>query len=300
MVAKKLVKLGRMQPVVDYAAIIFGCFLVALGLDLFLIPNRITAGGVSGISTILFHLLGVPVGLSMLAFNGVLFLVAMMTLGREFGLRSAVTTVALSFMIDGIYFLAPLLGAGPNLAEQGITQNILLATIFGDILTGAGMALVFLKNSSTGGTDILARILHKYTEIPIGRSLMMIDALVTVGAGFVFGAEMAMFAIIAIFVNSKTIDFLIQGMNQGKKFLIISRKYREIADEILQVMGRGATLLNGIGAYSGEDRPIILVVIRPRELPRLKNIVRDHDPEAFVMVSEVYEIMGEGFRRASL
>ncbi len=236
----------------------------------------------------------------MLAFNGVLFLVAMMTLGREFGLRSAVTTVALSFMIDGIYFLAPLLGAGPNLAEQGITQNILLATIFGDILTGAGMALVFLKNSSTGGTDILARILHKYTEIPIGRSLMMIDALVTVGAGFVFGAEMAMFAIIAIFVNSKTIDFLIQGMNQGKKFLIISRKYREIADEILQVMGRGATLLNGIGAYSGEDRPIILVVIRPRELPRLKNIVRDHDPEAFVMVSEVYEIMGEGFRRASL
>jgi len=300
MVAKKLIKLGRMQPVVDYAAIIFGCFLVALGLDLFLIPNRITAGGVSGISTILFHLLGVPVGLSMLGFNGLLFLVALMTLGREFGLRSAVATVALSFMVDGIYLVAPLLGAGPDLAERGITQNVLLATIFGDILTGAGMALVFLKNSSTGGTDILARILNKYTEIPIGRSLMMIDALVTVGAGFVFGAEMAMFAIIAIFVNSKTIDFLIQGMNQGKKFLIISRKYREIADDIIRVMGRGATLLNGVGAYSGEDRPIILVVIRPRELPRLKGIVRDHDPDAFVMVSEVYEIMGEGFRRASL
>jgi len=100
MVAKKLIKLGRMQPVVDYAAIIFGCFLVALGLDLFLIPNRITAGGVSGISTILFHLLGVPVGLSMLGFNGLLFLVALMTLGREFGLRSAVATVALSLMVD--------------------------------------------------------------------------------------------------------------------------------------------------------------------------------------------------------
>ncbi|HOS99768.1 MAG TPA: YitT family protein [Acidobacteriota bacterium] len=300
MVAKTLIKMGRMQPVVDYAAIIFGCFLVALGLDLFLIPNRITAGGVSGISTILFHLLGVPVGLSMLGFNSLLFLIALMTLGREFGLRSAVATVALSFMVDGIYFVAPLLGTAPDLAERGITQNVLLATIFGDILTGAGMALVFLKNSSTGGTDILARILNKYTEIPIGRSLMMIDALVTVGAGFVFGAEMAMFAIIAIFVNSKTIDFLIQGMNQGKKFLIISRKYREIADDIIRVMGRGATLLNGVGAFSGEDRPIILVVIRPRELPRLKSIVRDHDPDAFVMVSEVYEIMGEGFRRASL
>ena len=179
----------------------------------------------------------------------------------------------------------------------GVTQNLLLATIFGDIICGAGMAMVFMKNSSTGGTDILARILNKYTEMPLGRCLMLIDAFVTVGAGFVFGAEMAMFAIIAIYVNSNTIDFLIQGMSQGKKFLIISRKYREIADDILNEMGRGATILSGQGAFTGEDRPIILAVIRRRELPKLKNIVRQHDPHAFVMVSDVYEVLGEGFSR---
>jgi uncharacterized membrane-anchored protein YitT (DUF2179 family) len=287
---------GVLRVARDYGLITFGCLLVAVGLDLFLIPNRITAGGISGVSTILYYLLGLPVGLTMLAFNAVLFLVAFRMLGREFGLRSVVATVMLSFMVDGLTVLLPVVGLDPHLATEGLTRNLLLATVFGDIIAGAGMALVFAKNSSTGGTDILARILNRYTEIPLGRSLMLIDALVTLGAGFAFGAEMAMFAIIAIFVSSKTIDFLIQGMNQGKQFLIVSERYREITDAILD-MGRGATILAGTGAFTGEDRPLVLVVIRPRELPRLKAIVREHDPGAFVMVSDVYEILGEGFRR---
>lgn len=287
---------GTLRVARDYLLIAFGCLLVAVGLDLFLIPNKITAGGISGVSTILYYLFGLPVGLTMLAFNAVLFLIAFRVLGREFGLRSVVATVMLSFMVDGLTVLLPAVGLDPRLATEGLTRNLLLATVFGDIIAGAGMALVFVKNSSTGGTDILARILNRYTEIPLGRSLMLIDALVTLGAGFAFGAEMAMFAIIAIFVSSKTIDFLIQGMNQGKQFLIVSERYREITDAILN-MGRGATILSGTGAFTGEDRPLVLVVIRPRELPRLKAIVREHDPGAFVMVSDVYEILGEGFRR---
>ncbi len=281
----------------DYVVMAIGCLLVALGLDLFLIPNKVTAGGISGISTILYYLLGLPVGMTMLAFNAVLFIVAFWVLGREFGQRSIVATIMLSVMIDGLLYLLPAMGFDPAIVHQGVTRNLLLATIFGDILTGVGMAMVFMKNSSTGGTDILARILNKYTEIPVGRSLMIIDALVTLGAGFAFGAEMAMFAIIAIYVNTKAIDMLIQGMSMGKKFLIISRRSREIADAILFDMGRGATFLNGVGAYTGEDRPILLVVIRRRELPRLKKIVRSLDPDAFVMVSDVYEVLGEGFRR---
>jgi uncharacterized membrane-anchored protein YitT (DUF2179 family) len=281
----------------DYLFIAFGCLMVAVGLDLFLIPNRITAGGISGVSTILFYLFGLPVGMTMLVFNAILFLVAFWVLGREFGLRSVIATVLLSVMVDGLPLVLPALGLDHRLVVEGLTGNLLLATIFGDIIAGAGMALVFLKNSSTGGTDILARILNRYTEIPIGRSLMLIDALVTLGAGFAFGAELAMFAIIAIFVSSNTIDFLIQGMNQGKQFLIVSERHREITDDILHVMGRGATILAGTGAYTGENRPLVLVVIRRRELPRLKAIVRARDPHAFVMVSDVYEILGEGFRR---
>ena len=282
---------------IDYVVIFFGCLMVAVGLDLFLIPNKITAGGISGVSTILFHLSGLPVGMTMLCFNAILFVVAFKILGKEFGLRSFVTSILLSVQVDALFFLMPLLGVPPEVVEKGIPQNILHSTIFGDIICGAGMAIVFMRNSSTGGTDILARILNRYTEIPIGRSLLMIDAVVTIGAGFVFGAEMAMYAIIAIFVSSKTIDFLILGMNQGKKFLIISKHHEALTHEILYTLGRGATLLNGVGAYTGENRPILLVVIRPRELPRLKSIVRKIDPHAFVMVSDVYEILGEGFRR---
>lgn len=285
------------KPLLDYLIITFGCLLVALGLDLFLIPNKITAGGISGVSTILFHVAGLPVGLTMLAFNAVLFLIAFFMLGKEFGLRSLVATILLSLLVDGVTYLIPLLGFDPQLARNGITSNLLLATIFGAIISGTGMALVFMKNSSTGGTDILARIVNVYTEMPIGRCLMIIDTLVTIGAGFVFGAELAMFAIIALFVNSNTIDFLLQGMSQGKQFLIISEQHEAITAGILNDLGRGATLLSGVGAFTGDPRPMILVVIRRRELPRLKQIVRRHDPHAFVMVSDVYEILGEGFKR---
>ncbi len=293
----KRISRATLVIVADYTIIALGCVLVALGLNLFLIPNKITAGGVSGLSTILFHLVGLPVGMTMLGFNVILFVIAFLFLGRAFGLRSIFATIILSLMVDSMRYLIPMWGFDSSMIRDGITDNLLLATIFGDILTGTGMAMVFIKNSSTGGTDILARILNKYSAVPIGQSLMIIDAIVTVGAGFAFGAEMAMFAIVAIYVNTKTIDFLVQGMSHGKKLLIISEKPHEIANEILHVLGRGATILNGIGAFTGEERPILLVVIRRREVPRLKGIVAKYDPNAFVMVSDVYEILGQGFHR---
>lgn len=294
---KTRAKPGVWRFVWDQLVILAGCLLVALGLDLFLVPNRITAGGVSGVATIFHYTFGFPVGLSMLAMNAALFFVAFWLLGKEFGVRSLGATIGLSVLVDAVALALPLLGVPPEVVAKGVTDNLLLATVFGDIITGVGMAMVFLKNASTGGTDILARLLNKYTELPMGRSLLIVDTAVTVGAGFVFGAEMAMFAIIAIYVNSQAIDTLIQGLQQGKKFLIVSDKVGEIAQDVLHEMGRGATFLNGVGAYTGDGRPILLVVVRRREFPRLKGIIRRHDPKAFVMVSDVYEILGEGFGR---
>ncbi len=286
-----------LEQIKSYSIIFIGTLLVAIGLDLFLIPNKITAGGVSGLSTVLHYLFNVPVGGTMLFFNVILFILAFLLLGKDFGVKSIFATIVLSLQIDGLVYLWSFLGFNMEIVKRGITSDLLLATIFGDIFTGIGMALVLIQNASTGGTDIVARILNRFKGIPFGRSLLLVDALVTIFAGLVFGPELAMYAIIAIFVNSNVIDFVIQGMNQGKKFLIISDKSEEIAKAVLYEMDRGATFLKGVGAYSGEERKILLVAIRNRELVRLRDIVKRIDPDAFVLVSTIYEVMGKGFKR---
>ncbi len=294
----KKVDFGKLFKVLEsYLIIFFGTLLVAIGLDLFLIPNKITAGGVSGLSTVLHYMFNVPVGGTMLFFNTILFVLAFLLLGRDFGVKSIFATVVLSLQVDGLMYFLKFLGISQHIIKHGLTNDLLLATIFGDIFTGVGMGIVFIQNSSTGGTDIVARILNRFKGIPFGRSLLMVDALVTIFAGVVFGPELAMYAIIAIFVNSNVIDFIIQGMNQGKKFLIISNKSEEIADVVLKEMNRGATFLKGVGAYSGKERNIILVAVRNRELVKLREIVRKIDPDAFVLVSTIYEVMGKGFKR---
>lgn len=286
-----------LKELLDQGIIFLGCLLVALGLDLFFIPNRITAGGVSGIATILFYTAHLPVGLTMLALNAVLFVSAWKILGREFGFRSILATLELALLIDAVAWLVPVVGLDPAWVRAGVTKNLLLATIYGGIVCGVGGALVYMRNASTGGTDILARIVNKFTAIPMGKSLLMVDTLVTVGAGFVFGAEAAMFAIIAIYVSSRSVDMLLQGLQQGRQFLIISEKTREIAEGVLGEMGRGATFVHGIGAFTGEPRSMLMVVIRRKEFLKLKELIRRYDPHAFVMVTEVSEILGEGFGR---
>lgn len=298
-----LAKPTRKQVIHDYFWITVGCLLTAIGLDLFLVPHQITAGGVSGIATIFYYLFHLPVGGSMLAMNTVLFAVGFFILGKEFGLRSLITAFLLSFMIDGLMYVPWVKHFADVQTAQFVKGQAgpygplfpLYATIFGDILTGVGMAIVFLRNSSTGGTDIPARILNKFSGVPIGRSLLFIDALVTIGAAFTFGVEKAMLAIIAIYINTKVIDVTIEGLNEGKQFLIVSEKYKSIADDILSEMDRGATILPAVGAYTGEERPMLLVVIKPRELPKLRTLIEQHDPKAFVMLSNVHEIQGEGF-----
>ncbi|MDD4766232.1 MAG: YitT family protein [Desulfotomaculaceae bacterium] len=263
-----------------------GVVLTALGLDMFLIPNKIVAGGVSGIATILYYLINVPVGVAMLFLNVPLFVAGIYRLGLRFGFRSLYGTVALSVAVDA---LAPFLPVP--------TQDILLAGLFGGVLVGLGLGLVFRYNGTTGGTDLAAAVLRTYTGANIGQMLFLVDATVVLAAGIVFqSAELAMYALITIFVTSWMIDLVQEGFSYSKAFLIISDQPAEIAATIVRGLNRGATAWPARGVYTGTEREIILAVVNRSEVTYLKEIVYGADPRAFVVLTDVHEVLGEGFK----
>ncbi|WP_334110768.1 YitT family protein [Thermodesulfitimonas autotrophica] len=274
------------RTVRDAALLLFGTVLVALGLDLFLVPNKIAAGGVSGIATILHHLFGFPVGATMLVLNIPLFLWCFWRLGFGVGLRSLFGTALLSGVVDG---LVPFLPA--------LTTNPLLASLYGGVLAGLGLGLVFRAKATTGGTDLAAMILQSYVGINVGQLLFLVDGAVVLAAGFAFRSpELAMYAIITIFLSAWVIDLVQEGISYTKAFLIISEKHAAIAQLILTELNRGATLLQGKGAYTGATRTLLLAVVSRSEVTRLKEAVYRIDPRAFVILVDAHEVLGEGFK----
>jgi len=275
-----------MKAVYEIAGVTAGVLLVALGLDMFLIPNKIAAGGVSGIATILHYLIGVPVGAAILALNIPLFAMGVYRLGLRFGFRSLYGTITLSLAVD---LLAPVLPV--------LTGDILLAGLYGGALTGLGMGLVFRSGGTTGGTDMAAAVLRTYTGINIGQLLFLVDGTVVLAAGFAFrSAELAMYALITIFVISWLIDLVQEGPSYTRAFLIISERPDEIAEAILAGLNRGVTAWPAKGVYTGAQREVLLSVVNRSEVTRLKDIVYNVDPQAFVILAGVHEVLGEGFK----
>jgi len=275
------------QNVRDILGVSLGVILTALGLDMFLIPNKIAAGGVGGIATILYHLINVPAGAAMLALNVPLFIVGIYRLGARFCLSSLYGTVALSLVVD---ILAPLVPVP--------THNLLLAGIYGGVLVGLGLGIVFRNRGTTGGTDMAAAILRTYTGANVGQLLFLVDATVVLAAGLTFkSAELAMYAMITIFVASWLIDAVQEGFSYTKAFLIVSDLAAEIASAILKELNRGATAWTARGMYTGNERDLLLSVVHRSEVTRLKDIVYGIDPRAFVILADVHEVLGEGFKR---
>jgi uncharacterized membrane-anchored protein YitT (DUF2179 family) len=280
--------MGRllMKTVYEIAGVTLGVVMVALGLDMFLIPNKIAAGGVSGIATILHYLVGAPVGAAILALNIPLFAMGIYRLGLRFGFRSLYGTIILSLAVD---LLAPALPVPTN--------DILLASLFGGALTGLGMGLVFRYRGTTGGTDLAAAVLRTYTGVNIGQLLFLVDGAVVLAAGFAFrSAELAMYALITIFITAWLIDVVQEGISYAKAFLIISDRPDDIAEAILAGLGRGATAWPAQGVYTGARREVLLSVVDRAEVTRLKEIVHGVDPRAFVILADVHEVLGEGFK----
>lgn len=266
---------------------IAGSLMIAIGIYCFCEQADIAPGGLSGLSIMLKYLFGLPVGLLTLIMNIPLLITAYKHMGKEFTVRTLRSVFISTFILDNI--VTPFF---PQYAGDR-----LLGSIFGGICNGTGLGLIFMRGSSTAGTDVISYMIErKHPHIPIGRALLLIDCIVLLISILVFGnVESGLFGFVALFCQSKVIDGIVYGLNRSKSVTIISRKNDKIAQRIIGELRRGATLLHGAGAFSGDSRQVILCIVRANEFYRLKHIIATEDPSAFVIVADASEIHGEGF-----
>ena len=262
--------------------------LCASGYNMFLIPNDIAPGGFTGIEQLINHFTSWPVGAITIALNVPLFALSARSLGLRFGLRSLVASVGVSLLID----VLPV----PAVIPVDSSQRLLLASVFGGVVAGAGFGFIIRGNATTGGSDMLAKLVcSRVRGISIGMVMFAVDGLVILSSAFVFDVVSALFALICTFLMSQIIDFLVDGLNSARAYFIISEHSEIIAQRVMSEMERGITGLDGRGMYSGQDRQVLLCVISRTESPMLRAIVADCDPTAFIIATNVHEVLGEGF-----
>lgn len=273
-----------MREVGSYVLLLIGSIIVAVSFNLFLLPNKIASGGVSGISIILNDLLAIPPAYTQWALNIPLFVAGVLFLGRKFGVKTLVGSIVLPlFILLTSHLEAP-------------TRDPLLASIYGGLGVGLGIGLVFRGRASTGGLDAAAQILHRLTGIRLGLAMATFDGLVILSAGLLIAFENALYSLIGLFVTSKTIDVIQTGLQTSKAAFIVSGDPDKVSAAILHDLDRGLTRLHGQGGYTGQERPVLLVVVGQGEVAKLKALVREADPNAFVIISNTAEVLGEGFR----
>lgn len=268
---------------------ILGVIIVAFAIKFFLAPNKIAAGGISGIAIILNNFFkDIPVGAFMFVMDIALFFVAFVILGRNFGgisLFASMSLAGITWILDYIF---------PY--NAALTDDLLLATIFGTIISGVGMGIVFNQNASTGGTDIIAKIINKYFHIDMGKSLLLIDLIVTIVAGITLGLDQGLVAVLGVILNGSIIDKTIEGLNISKQIIIVSKENVKIKEFILRELDRGCTLISARGGYTGKETELLYTVLGRKEMIRLKEYVKEIDRYAFINVSDSHEVLGEGFK----
>ncbi len=268
-----------------YAQIVLGCVLGGAAYPLFMTPNKIAPGGLTGVGVILNHLFNLPVGMSSLVLNVPLFVVGYRSIGRIFAFRSLIATLLFSVCID----ILPL---------KAMTLDPLLGTLFGGVLLGIGLGLILRGGATTGGSDMAARMVHKrFSFITVGSFLFAIDFVVVICAGFVVGTSEALYALINIYVSARVVDLVMTGFSGEKACFIMSDSWEKITARILKELNRGVTLMDARGAFTRRERPVVLCVTSRQEVMHVKGIVRDEDASAFMFVTEAHEALGEGFKR---
>lgn len=271
----------------DIPMYFLGGMLVAVSISCFAAPNGIAAGGFSGVGTLLNYLFSLPIGLTVLIMNIPVFIVGGRRFGSIFLIKTVIATALQSLLIDLAAFFLP-----------HYSGDRLLAALFGGVLSGLGLALVFMRGATTGGVDIIAKLINlRYSHISIGRLIMILDAIVVAAAAVVYrNIESALYAVVMIYVQSKAIDAVLFGMDKGRVLLINSRKHEQIAQQIMDKMHRGVTVISAKGAYSNQNQPILLCAVRPYESAALRAIVREIDKTAFMVSLDAGEVVGEGFK----
>lgn len=272
----------------SFLIVLFGALLVAIGTYYFLAPSHIAAGGISGISMIITYFFPwLPLGAVMICLEVVLFTIGFIIIGPVFGTKTILCSLSISGLILVLEEFFPIKGP--------LTHDTLLQLIFGILICGVGIAIAFNENASTGGTDIIAKIINKYTKISIGRCLLIVDILVSILAAFVFGLDKGLYAILGVLVNCTLIDAVIQSLNTFKQVTIISSKGDLIKKFIIDQLDRSATVYAAKGIYHNNDNEVITTVVDGKQFKRLRSYIRAVDPKSFITVQHMHEVLGEGF-----
>ncbi|MDF2987531.1 MAG: hypothetical protein K0R50_3041 [Eubacterium sp.] len=282
-----------LKKVKEFLLINAGLLLVALGIFFFKIPNNFATGGVSGLAIIIGHFFKqISVGPLMLIINIVLLIVGFIFVGFNFTSKTVYSSFALSGMVWLLEKIYPM--------TQSLTGDTFLELIFAIILPGIGSAIVFNQNASTGGTDIIAKILNKYMHINIGKTLLMADFLITLAAGVIFGIRIGMYSVLGLFMKGFVIDVVIESMNISKQIVIISKNSEEIKNYIVNKLHRGATIHSARGAFTDDEKEVITTIVNRRQAIALRIFIKDIDKKAFISITNASEIIGKGFRASDI
>lgn len=274
----------------DYALIALGCLIFALGFDLFMEPHSINVGGVSGVAMLLVEVTGIgSVGVFTVLLNVPLFLMGYKVLGKRFFFGSLFGMLASSLFLD-VCSIIP--------APQTET---LLGALFGGVMSGVGIGLVFMGHASTGGSDIIARLLkRKFRDLKMGKLMLMVDLVIVAFTGVVFrDISKALYSVVILYVSAEVMDAILYGLDYSTVALIITERYDEVYAAIGNQLDRGATFLDGRGGYTGAPKTVIMTAVSRRQVSDLKQLVQSIDPNAFMILQEAHQVLGEGFKRYS-
>lgn len=279
---KRLVTYG-----LDFLVMTLGVAVYSIGVVCFTAPNNVAPGGVTGLATAINHLTGFPIGTLVTLINVPLMVVAFFFLGREYVIKSVYCVLAFGFFVDVAFAALPV-----------FVTDKLLACLYGGALMGVGLGLVYLRQSSTGGTDVIMFLLHKWwPHIKMGTLILLVEAVMVAIITVMYGSiEAALYAVVVVLVSTKLIDLVLYGAESGKMIFVVSTKSEEISKAIIEKMQRGVTMLDSKGGYSGDKSQVLLCAVRTPEFVKFKKLVKELDPDAFLMVTNSAEIVGNGFK----
>ena len=268
----------------DIALISVGAFIYAFGVNYFFVANKLADGGIAGISVILHYLFNFNISTTYLVLNVPLVIMGYKLIGGKFIIKTFYGTAmtSLAFRVFQNYL--------------GPMDDKLIASIFGGLIIGIGLGTIFVGGGSSGGADILVKILNKYFDIPVGKAFLALDSFVLSALGILFGRDIFMYTLVGLFISTKAIDFIQDGVDKAKALMIISDKSEEIKNEIMKQTGRGVTIINARGGYTNDSKEILYCILGRYEVTTVKRIVKNIDKKAFMSVSEVSEVLGEGFK----
>ncbi len=278
----------NLRDYLDWLFIVIGSTIMGISYAMFLIPHSIVPGGVGGISIILHRLFHLPVGITIVIINVPLFIISFKILGRSFGIKSIAGLILSSLMIDFFNYIVPLPSA---------TTNRILGAVFGGMVLGVGLGIVFRGKGSTGGSDIIGQIINRYFNVSVGVGIMIVDFIIISSTVIVFHSlEEPLYGYLSLYISSRVIDIILEGWSYAKMAFIITDYPEKISRFITKEMNRGVTAIKSRRVYTNEEKETLMCVVEKKQIPYLKRGVKKLDPEAFIIISDVYEVLGKGFR----